>query len=127
LASPGSGAPAFRRVPLRLGFLLAAITSATLCAQSTGSIEGRITNGVTGEAVGGVSVRFLDRHSHVYRTETDSTGSFRLTGLNDGDYQGEFTRAGFSDSRGNPFSRVAGFVPVRVDAQLFRGRLFAGA
>lgn len=95
------------------GLLLASLN---LCAQSTGSIEGRVTNGITGEALGGVKIRFLDRHSHVYRAETDTMGSYRLTGVDDGDYQGEFTKDGFSDSRGNPFSRVAGFVPVRVEA-----------
>jgi hypothetical protein len=55
--------------------VLATMTSMTLCAQSTASIEGRVTNGVTGEVVAGVDVRFLDRHSYVYRTTTDSTGS----------------------------------------------------
>jgi hypothetical protein len=107
---------------------LATITSLTLYAQTTASIEGRVTNSVTGEAVGGVQVRFLDRHSYVYSTVTDSTGSYRLTGLNDGDYQGEFRKDGFSDSSGNPFSHISGFVPVRVDAQLkpwavLRGRV----
>jgi hypothetical protein len=116
--------------------VLATITSLTLCAQSAGSntgsdigsIEGRVTNSVTGEAVGGVSVRFLDRHSYVYSTVTDSTGSYRFTGLNDGDYQGEFRKDGFIDNFGNPFSHVSGFVPVRVDTQLkpwatLRGRV----
>ena len=63
-----------------------------LLAQSAGVIEGRVTNSVTGEAVGGVSVRFLDRHSYVYRTTTDSTGSYRLPGLSDGDYRAELTK-----------------------------------
>jgi hypothetical protein len=108
--------------------VLATITSFTLCAQTTATIEGRVTNSVTGEAVGGVRVRFLDRHSYVYSTVTDSTGSYRLPGLNDGDYQGEFRKDGFSDNSGNPFSHISGFVPVRVDAQLkpwavLRGRV----
>jgi hypothetical protein len=108
--------------------LLATITSLTLCGQTTATIEGRVSNSITGEAVGGVRVRFLDRHSYVYSTVTDSTGSYRLTGLNDGDYQGEFRKDGFSDNSGNPFSHVSGFVPVRVDAQLkpwavLRGRV----
>jgi hypothetical protein len=108
--------------------VLGTIASVTLCAASGASIEGRITNSITGEPVGGVHVRFLDPRSHVYSTETDSTGSYRLTGLDDGEYQGEFTRDGFSDSRGNRFSYVSGFVPVRVDAQLkpwavLRGRV----
>jgi hypothetical protein len=107
---------------------LATITSLALCAQSTATIEGRVTNSVTGEAVGGVRIRFLDRHSYVYSTVTDSTGSYRLTGLNDGDYQGEFRKDGFIENVANPFSHISGFVPVRVDAQLkpwatLRGRV----
>jgi hypothetical protein len=100
--------------------LLTALISLTLYAQSTGgNIEGRVTNSVTGEAVGAVSVRFVDRHSYVHSTVTDSTGSYRLTGLDDGDYRGEFRKDGFSENTtGNTFSHVAGFVPIQVDAQL---------
>ena len=86
--------------------VLATITSLTLCAQNTATIEGRVTNSVTGEAVGGVKVRFLDRHSYVYSTTTDSTGSYRLTGLNDGDYRGEFRKDGFSENTGNSSSGI---------------------
>ena len=43
---------------------------------------------------------------------------YRLTGLSDGDYRAELTKEGFSENNGDPFSHVAGFVPVRVDAQL---------
>jgi hypothetical protein len=108
--------------------VLAAIVSPALSAQSTGSIEGRVTNSVTGEGVSGANVEFRDRKSHVYRTATDSSGSYRLTGLGDGDYQGESAKEGFSSSRGNRFSHVTGFVPVRLDLQLrpwaaLRGRV----
>jgi hypothetical protein len=54
--------------------MLAIMISLSLCAQNTGSVEGRVTNSVTGEAVGGVKVRFLDRQSYVYETATDSNG-----------------------------------------------------
>ena len=83
-----------------------------------GSIEGRVTNSVTGEAVVGVKVRFLDRQSYVYETVTDSTGSYRLTGLADNDYYGEFAKDGFSDSRMNERIHVAGSVSARGDTQL---------
>jgi len=96
-----------------------------------GTIEGRVTNSVTGEAVGGVKVRFLDRHSYVHDTVTDPTGAYRLTGLEDGDYRGTFTKDGFvDDSRnlGNPSFHVSGDVAVLVNAQLkpwssLRGRV----
>jgi hypothetical protein len=108
--------------------VLAIMTSLALCGQSAGTIEGRVTNSITGESVGGVTVRFLDRKSRVFTTATDSTGSYRLTGLNDGDYHGEFTKDGFSENSGNPFFHVAGGAPVPVNAQMkpwgsLRGRV----
>ena len=96
-----------------------------------GAIEGRVTNSVTGEGVGGVKVRFLDRQSYVYDTVTDSTGAYRLAGLEDGDYRGTFTKDGFVDdsrSLGNPPFHVSGDVAVLANAQLkpwssLRGRV----
>jgi hypothetical protein len=93
-----------------------------------GSIEGRVTNSVTGEGVIGAKARFLDRHSYVYETITDGNGSYRLTGLDDGEYRGEFSKDGFSDSGSNPFSRVSGDTAVPVNVQLkpwgaLRGRV----
>jgi len=102
-----------------------------LCAQNSGTIEGRVTNSVTGEGVSGVKVRFLDRHSYAFDTVTDSTGSYRLRGLDDGDYRGEFTKDGFADDSrnlGNPSFHVAGGLAARADRQLkpwgaLRGRV----
>jgi hypothetical protein len=103
--------------------------AAILCTPvAGGSIEGRVTNSVTGEAVGGVKVRFLDRQRYVHETLTDSTGSYRLTGLEYNDYSGQFTKEGFLDSRETARYRVSGDVPVRADAQIqplgaLRGRV----
>jgi hypothetical protein len=83
-----------------------------------GSIEGRVTNSVTGEAVGGAKVRFQDRQRYVHETVTDSTGSFRLTGLEDNEYSGEFTKDGFSDGYSASIYRLAGDIAVRADAQI---------
>ncbi len=55
-----------------------------------GSIEGRVTNSVTGEPVIDASVRFIGAHSRVFSTSTDSTGTYHLTDLDEGDYRGEF-------------------------------------
>ncbi len=60
-----------------------------------GTIEGRVTNSVTGEPVVGAKVRFLDRHSFVYSTTTDVSGAYQLSGLDDGEYHGEFSREGY--------------------------------
>lgn len=95
-----------------------------------GSIEGRVTNSVTGEGVSGVEVRFLDAHSFVFQTVTDSGGGYRFTGLNDGDYRGGFAKDGFQDisSSLSAVLRVSGDVTVRADARLnpfggLRGRV----
>jgi len=120
-----------RRVPTAISAVavLAVLIASALPAQSGGVIEGRVTNSVTGEAVAGVEVRFLDRQSYVYKTVTDSTGSYRIMGLKDNDYYGGFTKDGFSElraeGRGN---HVAGDVPVRVNVEIqplgvLRGRV----
>jgi hypothetical protein len=49
---------------------------------------------------------------------TDSTGSYRVAGLGDNDYYGEFSKDGFSDTRMNERVHVAGSVPARADAQI---------
>jgi hypothetical protein len=116
-----------RRISADL-ILFIAMTSLTVSAESTGSIEGRVTDGVTGEAVSGVEVRFLDQHSYVHGAVTDSTGSYRLTGLNDGDYSGQFTKEGFSDTRLSQRVHVAGDGTARANVQIqpwgaLRGRV----
>jgi hypothetical protein len=110
--------------------ILAAFLAAPLLlnAQSGGVIEGRVTNSVTGEAVGGVKVRFLDRQSYVHDTVTDSTGAYRLTSLADGDYRGQFSKDGFSGSGSNGPVQVSASVTARADAQIqpwgsLRGRV----
>lgn len=107
---------------------LACLSLAPLFAQSSGSIAGRVTNSVTGEGVGGVSIRFLDRHSRVFKASTDASGAYRLTGLDEGDYQGEFAKEGFADSLRQELFHVSGGVAARQDAQLepwssLRGRV----
>src|SRR5580704_11745066 len=101
--------------------ILAVTMALALYAQNAGTIEGRVTNSVTGEGVGGVKVRFLDNKSYAYDTVTDANGSFRLSGLSDGDYRGTFTKDGFmDDSRnlGNPTYHVSAGVAIRADTQL---------
>lgn len=105
--------------------LLALVLAAQLAG---GSIEGRVTNGVTGEGVSGALVTFLDRGSHPFKATTDSTGAYLLTGLADGEYRGEASKNGFTQYRsggsmadlvtGGGRLRVSGDVPVHMDAQL---------
>jgi hypothetical protein len=112
--------------------------AALICAALRGgSIEGRITNSVTGEPVIDATVRFIGAHSRVFSTSTDSTGTYHLTDLDEGDYRGEFSKNGFSDIQrgsiesilsGAGVAHVSGDTPVHVDAQLqpwgrLRGRV----
>lgn len=127
-----------RRNPRRTERRLVAF--ALLCAGplTAASIEGRVTNSVTGEAVSGAKVRFLERRSHTFETVTDGTGGYRLTQLADGDYRGEVSKEGFSDFRsgsslaglfnGTGSVHLSGDVPARLDVQLqpwglLRGRV----
>ncbi len=59
---------------IRLRFILLAVGALPLAA---GSIEGRVANSVTGEPVIGATVRFIDSHSYVYTSSTDSRGAYR--------------------------------------------------
>jgi hypothetical protein len=107
---------------------LACIFLSPLFAQPTGSVEGRVTNSVTGEAVPGVVIRFMDTHSLVFKTTTDASGAYRLTGLADGRYGGEFSKDGFADNNGNPLVPVSAGIAGHQDIQLqpwssLRGRV----
>lgn len=98
---------------------LLALAAVFLAPLIGGTVEGRVTNSVTGEPVAGASVRLLDRHSYLYTASTDSSGSYRVVGLDDGEYTGEFARDGFQDnSHGTPSVKVTGDVPARIDARL---------
>lgn len=103
------------------------LASLAVYAQDQGTIEGRVTNSVTGEGISQVKVRFLDRQSYVYETLTDASGAYRISGLKDNDYKAEFSRDGFAEG-GSPFFHVAAASPARRDAILapygsLRGRV----
>jgi hypothetical protein len=117
---------------------LATFTLLAVAPLTAASIEGRVTNSVTGDPISGATVRLLDRHSYVFYATTDATGSYTLTNLNDGDYRGEFSKDGFNDARagatladvlsGGGWVHASGDVPARIDAQLqpwasLRGRV----
>lgn len=95
-------------------------------AQPQGTIDGRVTNSVSGEGVPGVRARFLNK-GYVYEASTDASGAYHLTGLADGDYAPEFMKDGYSQStRGHV--QVAGSVPATFNLQMrpwgsLRGRV----
>ena len=82
--------------------------------------------------MGGAKVRFLDLKNHAYDAVTDSTGSYRILGLADGDYRGPFpSKDGFSDDARHIFSppfHVSGDIAASANMQLkpwssLRGRV----
>jgi len=90
---------------------------AAVNAQTGATIEGRITNGTTGEGVAGVSVRILNRKSRVFTATTDASGSYRIEGLDDADYNASFAREGFIDTT-MPYFHAGAGAPTRVDGKL---------
>ncbi len=125
----------FRAAAGLLPGVLALLSAAPLTAAS---IEGRITNSVTGDPISGATVRVIDRQNYIFYSTTDTTGSYTLTGLKDGDYRGEFSKDGFNGMRaggtladvlnGGGWVHASGDVPARLDVQLqpwgsLRGRV----
>lgn len=99
-----------------------------LCAPVfAGSVEGRVTNSLTGEGVDRVHLRLVDRQGKPYETLTDSDGMYQITGLGENDYAGVFTRYGFSNSWSGGL-HITGDAAVHTDARLqpwggLRGRV----
>src|SRR5215471_9538494 len=98
-----------------LGILLLSVVP--IPAQTGAIIEGRITNGVTGEGVAGVSVRILNRKSRVFTATTDVSGSYRIEGLDDADYNASFARDGFIDTS-MPYFHVPPGATTHADGKL---------
>ena len=87
----------------------------------------------------GATVRAIDKKSYVFTGITDSSGTYHINALAEGDYRAEFSKSGFNDavmperSLDNLFTasyglHVAGDLPVRIDTRMdpfgsLRGRV----
>jgi len=101
-----------------VGALAPFFFGAILCTPAVGgSIEGRVTNSITGEGVGGAQVGFFADDDY-HATVTDPTGSYRLTGLKDGDYRANFLKVGFYSGARDVLFHVSGVAAVTVNVQL---------
>ena len=84
---------------------------------AAGSIEGRVTNSVTGDPVAGARVTALSAAGGgAGNTVTDSGGGYRLTNVESGNYASAFfSKEGYQD--GNMLCAVSNAVPARCDAR----------
>jgi hypothetical protein len=105
--------------------LLAFVLASSGLAQ-TGVVEGTVVDG-SGTGLAGVSVYFGIADGKHYETTTDATGSFRIAGMDRGEYGSHFEKDGFvpyysgSDRDGKPVR--AGFgqdiTGLRIQLQTF--------
>jgi iron complex outermembrane receptor protein len=89
---------AFRRIPPIPGFIVAVVATvllaAPLCAQSAGSITGRVVT-VANEPVVGA---FVSIDSAPPATQTDASGSFRVDGIATGSHIVRIRRSGYTEA-----------------------------
>jgi len=65
-------------------------------AQSTGSVEGVVVDGVTGAGIPGASVAvYLRSQGLVYEATTDASGDFQIFGMKPGSYEVRFEKEGY--------------------------------
>lgn len=106
------------------------VLSIALRAQDQGTIEGRITNRITGEPLPDVKVRLTKqgRRRATFESTTDGAGFYRITGLTGGDYMAEFATNGFFSSVGPAKLQVSANAAVERNVRLapygsIRGRV----
>lgn len=104
-------APLFRRISL-VGWLAALLLAAATAAAQT--IEGRMVEAGTGEAVAGASVMLLDASGRrIDFALTDAEGRFRLRAPAAGRFRLSFERIGYEGSESGAFDLAAGEVSRR--------------
>lgn len=90
------------------GTLILAVLAPAILAQGAGSVEGRVTTSTDHAGIAGVTVGAAAQHA-----TTDSSGSFRLAGLEPGSVAVSFVAPGF----------VAAERTIRLDSTLTAARL----
>jgi Carboxypeptidase regulatory-like domain len=84
------------------------------------SVEGTITNSLTGAPIVGAEVQIAGLRHAAYQTNTDGRGSFRFEKVDEGDYFVVVTQSGFQfgPSANRLLRATAGPDPARFDAKL---------
>ena len=99
--------------------------AAILCTPAVGgSIEGRVTNSVTGAGIGDavLSMWIRTERGVTQQATTDDTGAFRIAGIADGQYEIEVSKDGFfgADIAG-PSPAIRVFGDTRFDLKMTPG------
>jgi protocatechuate 3,4-dioxygenase beta subunit len=101
-------------------------------SQSGGTIEGTVTDKTTHAGVAGVSVTLWTQKGVRYSANTDTSGTFRIVGVEPGEYNSRFENPGFVQVElpmfGQPRLRVGMSAAVRQDVEIaamgsLRGRV----
>lgn len=71
-------------------------------AAQTGTMEGTVTDRVTGAGIGGVSITLFTRKAVRYQATSSPTGRFQVTGMQPGTYEARYEKDGFTAFRGDP-------------------------
>jgi hypothetical protein len=102
-----------------------------LPAQTGVTVDGTVTNRVTGAGIAGVSVTLFTRQAVRYQTTTDDSGAFRIPGMSPGSYQALYEKTGFTFfglNLAGPYNIAAGQSPPRIRLEMtqlvtLRGRV----
>ncbi len=100
------------------------VVCATLFAQESGTVVGRVTDTATGFGIPGVAVQLRNPRIAAYQATTDESGAFRMTGVKYGDYGGSTVeRPGYDRHEdallsGGAVLGVHGPDPVRWDIRM---------
>ena len=96
-----------------------------LFGQSGSTVEGVVTDSVTRASVPGVGVTLWNRQGVLYKATTDSSGSFRISDVQPGEYRSSYEKSGFvprgMPDFGEPGVRVGlGGIDPRIAVELTR-------
>ena len=96
------------------------VLSLVLAVSTRGqTIEGTVSNAVTGAGVGGAKVVLHLGQTPAYSAITDATGHFRLEDVKDGAYSVRYTADRYFSSRRNaPIQVLAGAASVPIEGRL---------
>jgi protocatechuate 3,4-dioxygenase beta subunit len=106
---------------------------AALYAQTGATVEGTVADPVTHQGVSGVAVTLWTQKGTRYTADTDSSGSFRIAGVEPGEYRSRYEKPGFQTLEmprfGEPTLQVGigGSHRLNVEIAKFgilRGRVF---
>src|SRR5689334_7345486 len=90
---------------------------AALFAQTTGLVEGTITNKLTHGGAAGVTIRVIGG-GREYSTPTSDSGTFRIPNVVEGDYATNLESHDYMVPQNGPRIRVSSGTPVRIEMEL---------